>query len=30
MFASGFGVHHAGMLRSDRNLMERQVCATTT
>lgn len=23
LFDSGFGIHHAGMLRSDRNLMER-------
>lgn len=23
MFASGIGIHHAGMLRSDRTLMER-------
>lgn len=22
MFPEGFGIHHAGMLRSDRNLME--------
>ncbi len=23
LFPSGFGIHHAGMLRSDRNIMER-------
>lgn len=23
LFDNGFGIHHAGMLRSDRNLMER-------
>lgn len=23
LFDSGFGIHHAGMLRSDRNMMER-------
>ena len=23
LFADGFGIHHAGMLRSDRNMMER-------
>jgi antiviral helicase SLH1 len=23
LFDTGFGIHHAGMLRSDRNLMER-------
>lgn len=23
LFANGFGIHHAGMLRSDRNMMER-------
>ena len=23
LFNSGFGIHHAGMLRSDRNMMER-------
>jgi antiviral helicase SLH1 len=23
LFESGFGIHHAGMLRSDRNLMEK-------
>ena len=38
LFANGFGVHHAGMLRSDRNLMERMfadglikvLCCTAT
>ena len=29
LFDSGFGIHHAGMLRSDRNMMERMFEART-
>jgi len=38
LFSDGFGIHHAGMLRSDRNMMERMfearaikvLCCTAT